>query len=460
MIKSYHTKEKSFNILPSGYGLFSGSNAFTIIVGKNGTGKSRLLRSMVLGLLSKFSSPITLDREDKLLELNSTRGTLDHNNLPQKIICVSTSPFDKFPILSEQHASNPYIYLGLKGISSNNPSTSYMAKIIAELVKSIIKPKGNALEIVRVLNYLGYAGKIECTFSTYIASKTRKTIKDIKDSGNFSIKDGIGIKDNTPFNSLILINDYIFPNAANNDDKEISLNYLTKLSENKTKPRIDLTIDEFGVTFKGDASTREALALIATGHAKLRSVKLEKIDTGKLNITDASSGEQSVVMSMLGIASQIENNSLICIDEPEICLHPEWQERYIHLLLETFEKYRGCQFIIATHSPQLIAELSQANCFVMSMEDGKANKALDFSNRSIDFQLANVFKTPGRRNEYLNRIAVNLFIRISKNKNFDIEDENEMRILNEVFGKINSDDPLKELISALQLIWRKYGRNQ
>lgn len=58
------------------------------------------------------------------------------------------------------------------------------------------------------------------------------------------------------------------------------------------------------------------------------------------SIKDASSGEQSIILSILGIASKIKDNSLICIDEPEICLHPEWQEKYIEILTQTFTNYK------------------------------------------------------------------------------------------------------------------------
>ena len=155
-------------------------------------------------------------------------------------------------------------------------------------------------------------------------------------------------------------------------------------------------------------------------------------------------------MGLLGIASQIEDNSLICIDEPEVCLHPEWQEKYVHLLLEAFSNRRNCQFLIATHSPQVVAELPQSNCFVMNMADGKALDAKLLSHRSVDFQLASVFRTPGRHNEFLNRTALNLFSRVSSNKSFSEEDNHDLRLLEDLFATINQTDPLRESISALQ----------
>ncbi len=105
------------------------------------------------------------------------------------------------------------------------------------------------------------------------------------------------------------------------------------------------------------------------GVVNFQDVTLRKLATNApFSIAEASSGEQAVVISILGIASQIEDNCIVCIDEPEICLHPEWQERYIKLLHSIFSMYSGCQFIIATHSPQIVSNLEPENSFPKSSE--------------------------------------------------------------------------------------------
>lgn len=51
------------------------------------------------------------------------------------------------------------------------------------------------------------------------------------------------------------------------------------------------------------------------------------------------------------------------------------------------------------------------------METKAVRSAKDIINHSSDFQLVNVFDTPGYKNEYLTRIAINTFAKISKYKN-------------------------------------------
>lgn len=48
------------------------------------------------------------------------------------------------------------------------------------------------------------------------------------------------------------------------------------------------------------------------------------------------------------------------------------------------------------------------------MENAKTTDASQFINNSIDFQLANVFKSPGFKNEYLSRIAFTTFTKVGK----------------------------------------------
>jgi hypothetical protein len=93
----------------------------------------------------------------------------------------------------------------------------------------------------------------------------------------------------------------------------------------------------------------------------------------------------------------------------------------------------------------------------MNMGDGISVEASQFSRRSIDFQLASVFKTPGRQNEYLNRTALSLFSRVSQAKGFSTVDLVELDFLNGLYEQLHSEDLLRELIDALNGMRRAYG---
>lgn len=98
---------------------------------------------------------------------------------------------------------------------------------------------------------------------------------------------------------------------------------------------------------------------------KLRRKKfsINKIDGFKLTSnsgvltslkpTDLSSGEQHQLVMLYQLIFSDAPNQLYLIDEPEISLHVEWQRQFSDDLRRIAES-RGHQFIIATHSPQII----------------------------------------------------------------------------------------------------------
>jgi predicted ATPase len=63
-----------------------------------------------------------------------------------------------------------------------------------------------------------------------------------------------------------------------------------------------------------------------------------------------SSGQQRL-LSMMSRMREMPPNSTVLIDEPDLSLHIEWQERLISALTQSFPKLK---FIIATHAPNII----------------------------------------------------------------------------------------------------------
>ena len=244
---------------------------------------------------------------------------------------------------------------------------------------------------------------------------------------------------------------YRFWEFAPQHQREHLLRVLARIDpSSRRKVGVRITPDGVEVPGQIEVSLDETLELTRAGLVKLSTFTLRKKGDGaRFNVNDASSGEQAVVMGLLGIGSQIRDGALILIDEPEVCLHPEWQEKYIHLLFKTFSQYRGCHFIIATHSPQIVAELPNGNCFVLTMEDRQVHRATEFSGRSVDFQLASLFNAPGQKNEYLLRMALGVFADISKGRELSTESLEVLDVFKRVHDQLKNDDPVKELISVI-----------
>lgn len=426
-------------------------NIFSILVGKNGTGKSTLLGSLTTEVIKAIS------KRKKNYNENTEMHFYDHHypDFPSEIISVSTSPFDKFPI-NRFSRQKHYTYLGLRDINSSSFGLGYLSKIIGSLVESIFNNHRQASEICNVLEYLGYRDEINIVLDYSI---NPRQFEELFTSMN--IIEEFDNRSNILFRRL---NRQFFTNADNSINEK-KLNKLTRIIQTIFEGQFDyknyhLSINRYGFDNLQNHSedVENLIFLFESGIIRLRDVLLSTIkDYEKFSIKDASSGEQSIILSILGIASKIKDNCLILIDEPEICLHPQWQETYIDILTKTFDKYKNCQFIIATHSPLIISRLSHYNSFIIDMESKKINSSDLFINNSVDFQLANVFNFPGFKNEYLLRIAMIAFSNISKNKKFSQKDIEYFETLKDQSKYLNSEDPVFDLYKTLVELNEIYG---
>ena len=86
----------------------------------------------------------------------------------------------------------------------------------------------------------------------------------------------------------------------------------------------------------------------------------------EFNINDLSSGEKQLFLRTLSIKMLEPKNSIILIDEPELSLHPKWQQR----IIEVYKKIgENNQIIIATHSPHILGSVSNENIFILYRDE-------------------------------------------------------------------------------------------
>ena len=52
---------------------------------------------------------------------------------------------------------------------------------------------------------------------------------------------------------------------------------------------------------------------------------------------------------------RVQNNSFVLVDEPELSLHVDWQDKFLEDLLE-MAKISKFRVLLATHSPQIIGD--------------------------------------------------------------------------------------------------------
>lgn len=108
-------------------------------------------------------------------------------------------------------------------------------------------------------------------------------------------------------------------------------------------------------------------------------VKFALIQEGEKNLKNfnvLSEGEQQAII-IRGLVELVNNeNTLFLFDEPDTYLHPSWQRNFIEDInnLSSSSEFNNSQFLITTHSPQLLSNAEPSSCDVQIMEDGEIVK--------------------------------------------------------------------------------------
>ena len=449
------------------------SNHITVIIGKNGTGKSQILSGIILNLAhvyhqfnkngvreSRLAVPYQAHVDNICISRDGLKGTIRNQRLvgldapvaervlPQHIIASTSSPFDKFPTYNEFNSkgieenakSFGYTYLGVRDQLGEGVQSRVFQCAINSLV--LRRDRTNYEKMASAFAFIKLKPRIEIIVDYLMDVNFYKNIALNGDSSDIS--DYLASKSRKFYLPGRFATNSHVKRVKNALDKSISrydtrrrLRFVLNLNAAKTLGGI---LDEI----------KELIPLLEAGVVKLSSMKIESDSGVRFDVFQASSGEQAMIATILGIAGHIEDNSLVCIDEPELGLHPEWQERYVDLLLHTFSEYRGCHFIIATHSPQIVSKMSGTHSTVVRLEKGKC-EILDGASlygRSVDFQLASVFGSPGQGNEYLIRIALTAMAKWNKG-----EKDDDFRCALEALGRVHpflsKNDPVSVLCESL-----------
>ncbi|HDL9551814.1 TPA: ATP-binding protein [Escherichia coli] len=432
------------------------ANIFTVIVGKNGVGKSRLL------------SQIAKDCIQDIHFLKTFNPLFDREITP-KLIAVSTSPFDKFPpgrrSLNHQRKENNYRYVGMRGEGPFGVSNA--VSLLSSAARGWLEKLAyseNPANLLDVFHSIDFEPHIEFVFKptyngpdtpdyNFIGVYSDEILTEVKE---LYLKYNIKI-DRKNIESLLKLN-----SESRHDIYEA----LVEINRFEPERRavtlsVDFTNGEtlVGSTYANNYFSRSILKLMNAGFMRLMDMRLIKKSYGPMSLKRASSGEQCLLVMLLGIAGHITDGSIILIDEPEISLHLRWQEEFIIMLTKAFLTYSGCQFIIATHSPQIISNLPNKGCYITSLSKSYLYKAKYFSNRSADYQLAELFDAPGIMNEYIARLAFNLLSKVKTAKLVTDDNWRELKQLQLLLENVNSNDPINELVNSVSQVCEIYAKN-
>lgn len=141
-------------------------------------------------------------------------------------------------------------------------------------------------------------------------------------------------------------------------DYVISKERLNRSTEPKERTR--QAVEQFNAHF----STVEMPTLLFDLDVHQQNRPIFKNSKGDLiTIEQLSDGEKQLYGRVVSLMILNPVNSIILIDEPEISLHPTWQISIMDIYMQIG---KGNQFIIATHSPQIVANTPYENLILLN----------------------------------------------------------------------------------------------
>jgi len=103
--------------------------------------------------------------------------------------------------------------------------------------------------------------------------------------------------------------------------------------------------------------------------------KSNSTNDDNFGLTNLSTGEKTLIFKVLKLYLQQTKNKIILIDEPELSLHPSWQNKVIGIY-ERFAKINNNQIIIATHSPHILGSIDNKYIRVLKKDENGHIKAI------------------------------------------------------------------------------------
>ena len=172
----------------------------------------------------------------------------------------------------------------------------------------------------------------------------------------------------------------------------------------------------------------------------------------KFDINELSSGEKQLFLRTLAIKMLNPENSIILIDEPELSLHPKWQQR----IVDVYRKIgKNNQIIIATHSPHILGSVRKENIMLLDKDDeGKivvrtGHELYDSYGQPTDRVLKDIMGLETTRNPKVFKLLEEAGELVDKNEYESEEFKTKYKKLREILG--NKDEDLLLMDMDIQI---------
>ena len=515
LIQHVETDNLSVDLVSSEAHLDFKENYYTILVGANGRGKSRILEAIaVSGIMFQL-----LDEKQEVCKysfnINSSMYYLMHSDFKNikmsfissdarkvnaitakhffykfegfvqiteqeqspdtifygeyikydevdSIVCLSNGSFDRFPSLSEDMLWEDEVveYFNLSNLecikkSGGRREFSVVNMLSKEILSTFFADQNSFEKGLDFLNSFGFTDEISITlrlndrldgigydgiddrerfllsYKSYNRWHEAEITPELEAIVDETLKE---LKKDIPKESLSLIRDMPSSLWDMVETKEYKFNRQSNV--NTTFYRNINILSEHGVL-------------------QLKDISFSKENGQVTKLNSMSSGEVNVLLTLFRINSKIKDNSLVLIDEPEISLHPAWQRNVIPAIERCFSRFKGCHFIIATHSPQVVSSIPESNSSVIILgENNKTVPGFIFKGMSADHLLFSTLDSPGEHNEYAVRMLTTILAKLNLRKKLSAKEALFLERAIELYPLDHKDD---EYVSIRHLLKQVIG---
>lgn len=296
----------------------------------------------------------------KMIRRNIEKDVDDENELNELLLKAKTEKNNLLASLEEKGLRYAFHFNGNKNI------LLYKSTVSDEILKDFSDKLYLSTPITQVLHFLD-DDKVSHLFKSqkYIYSSYENTVRECQhDLTGFFTYD---------FSTIELILE-AFKKARDEDF------------------RIAIETGEYGNQIK---NTRAELGSMFSGKSIFVDKDLKGVSfkvngsNRKLNPKDLSHGELKKLSIYIWLKAIVPDHSIILMDEVDMGLHPIWQQE-LYEDLQTWSK--GSQFLLATHSPQLISRSFYKNLVVFK-PTASGSSAEQFNEAPLESDLNTIVKT-------------------------------------------------------------------
>jgi predicted ATPase len=193
------------------------------------------------------------------------------------------------------------------------------------------------------------------------------------------------------------------------------------------------------------------------------------IDQQNRKYNHLSSGEQTIFGLLLNMYFQLnlkynyqeeDEAYIFCLDEPDISLHPNWQKKYISEVLSLCKKFnKKIHLLITTHSPFLLSDIPKQNIIFLDtyengnckVVDGLKDKKQTFGANIHTLLSDSFFMEDGLMGEFAKGKIDEVISYLNGKKDTKIKNDDEAQKLVNIIGEPIVKNQLQRMLDSKRL---------